>query len=842
MPVAGNPEHIDDILIYSNSKKEHNQHVRKVLQRLREAGLQADISKCEFHVTEVNYLGLIIGINGIRMDPKKIRTIVDWERPECIKDVQAFIGFANFYRRFIKDFSKLVTPLIKTIRKDVAFSWSSDCQKAFDLLKNAFTSAPILAHFDYEKESIVETDASDNVSAGILSQYGDDGLLHPVAFFSKKHTAQEINYEIYDKELLAIIRAFEQWRPELEGSGLPIKILTDHRNLEYYMTTKQLSRRQARWSEYLSRFNFVIMYRPGKMSAKPDALTRRSGDLPKRGDERLKQQLQTVLKPHNLEPTAYDRSEDATEDLLRNDSHDLAVSPLELNEDTADSEDDSTDAPTLEELITQGYGEDPLPNRVLEALRTEETQSKDLSLADCKEVDGRLYYRDRLFVPQHHPLQMRLCRLYHDSSLGGHLGNANTYELLQRNYYWPNMQKFVNRYVSHCHTCKRSKGSRFKKQGVLKPLPVPNQRWTDISIDFVTGIPEVDGQNAICNVVCRLTKERHHIATITELNAEGVADLFVKHIWKHHGLPRSIISDRGTQFVNDFWQFLCKRLGIESRLSTAWHPETDGQTERINGVMEQYLRAFVNCLQDDWVRWLPLAEFVGNNTVSSTTKVSPFFANKGFHPRMGFEPMDTPKPNKKELAADEFATRMEELQEVLRNHMLIAQASYEHYANKARSPAPLYKIGDMVMLDARNIVTKRPSRKLENKRLGPYKVKRVVSTHSVELDLPVDIQIHPVFHVNLLEPMPSEPPHVGHLQDPPPPVKVDGEEEWEVDQIVDSRYLGRRKRLQYRLTWKGYNEVQWEDCSFADNAPIAKQEFHRRHPNKPGPQEYGART
>ncbi|SLM34769.1 retrotransposon nucleocapsid protein [Lasallia pustulata] len=146
--------------------------------------------------------------------------------------------------------------------------------KAFDLLKKQFTTAPILAHFDPIKEIIVETDASDWVSAGILSQYSIDNILRPVAFFSKKHSAQEVNYKIYDKELLAIIRAFEEWRPELEGSAFPIKVITDHRNLEYFMSTKQLSRCQARWSEFLSRFNFKIVYRPGKQGAKPDALTR----------------------------------------------------------------------------------------------------------------------------------------------------------------------------------------------------------------------------------------------------------------------------------------------------------------------------------------------------------------------------------------------------------------------------------------------------------------------------------------------------------------------------------------------------------------------------------------
>ena len=226
--------YIDDILIYSNTKKEHGTHVRKVLEALRKASLQADIDKCEFHTTEVNYLGLVIASNGIRMDPYKVSAVQQWETPTCIRDVQLFIGFANFYRRFIHGFSSIVALMTATVKKDArksSFEWTSACQSAFNLLKQWFTTAPILAHFDYEKECIVETDASDNVSAGVLSQYGDDTKLHPVAFFSRKHSPQEINYEIYDKELLAIIKAFEEWRHMLEEAGLPIKILTNHKNL-----------------------------------------------------------------------------------------------------------------------------------------------------------------------------------------------------------------------------------------------------------------------------------------------------------------------------------------------------------------------------------------------------------------------------------------------------------------------------------------------------------------------------------------------------------------------------------------------------------------------------------
>ena len=336
------------------------------------------------------------------------------------------------------------------------------------------------------------------------------------------------------------------------------------------------------------------------------------------------------------------------------------------------------------------------------------------------------------------------------------------------------MQRFVCWYVRHCHVCKLSKGSRFKKQGVFQPLFVPEQHWQDISIDLVTGIPKVQKCDAILTVVDRFSKERHYIGTTKELNAKGLADLFLKHVWKHHGLPQSIVSDCGSQFINDFWGFLCKKLSITAQLLTAWHPETDGQTEQINGVMEQYLCAFVNYLQDDWLNWLPLAEFVGNNT-KSETKVTPFFANKSFHPRMGVEPTRSPT-NVNELNANIFANRMEDIQSMLQSHILLAQADHEKYANRHQDTAPQYKKSDLMWLDTQNLFTKRPCQELENRRARPYSVKKVISTHAVKLMLPEDICVHPVFHVNLLEPAATN-LHASHIQPPPPPIKVDGEAE-----------------------------------------------------------------
>ena len=202
--------YIDDILIYSKSRKEHRIHVRKVLTALREAGLQLDIEKCEFFVTETTYLGLIISSKGIRMDTRKIQTIKDWITPKNVKDIQAFVGFANFYRRFVKNFSAMAAPLIKLTRKCVIFSWNQECETAFQRLKDAFMSNLVLMHFGPEKKIVVEVDASDWLVGGVLSQHDDEEILRPVAFFSKKHSPAEVNYEIYVKELMAIVRAFDE--------------------------------------------------------------------------------------------------------------------------------------------------------------------------------------------------------------------------------------------------------------------------------------------------------------------------------------------------------------------------------------------------------------------------------------------------------------------------------------------------------------------------------------------------------------------------------------------------------------------------------------------------------
>src|SRR5258706_7705912 len=267
--------YLDNILIYLDSVEDHRDHVREVLHRLCMAGLYANLKKCKFHTDTVEYLRFILSPKGLQMDPTKVSTIQDWPKPQKVRDVQAFLGFANFYQRFIHDYSETTLPLNHLCKKSTTWHFGAEEAKAFQNLKKAFGSTLVLAHWAPDLPMMVEMDASNCVIAGILSVTTEDGEIQPVAFYSHTLQSTEQNYDMNDKELLAINEAFKSWHHYLDVSANTIHTVMDHKNLEYFTTTKKLTRWQARWSEFLSQFNLSICFRPGRLGAKPDALMQR---------------------------------------------------------------------------------------------------------------------------------------------------------------------------------------------------------------------------------------------------------------------------------------------------------------------------------------------------------------------------------------------------------------------------------------------------------------------------------------------------------------------------------------------------------------------------------------
>lgn len=613
--------YVDDILIYSSgSRTEHQGHVRKVLNRLREAGLQIDIDKCEFETKATKYLGFVIDVDhGLKMDPEKVKAIENWEAPTSVKGVRGFLGFANFYRRFIQKFADIARPLTELTRKDSKFQWNSEADQAFNKLKQIFLSAPALGQFDYDKPTRIETDSSGWCTGGTLQQLNDKGVWVPCAFFSKKNNPAECNYEIYDKEMLAIIRCLEEWDSELRGVE-KFDICTDHKNLEYFMTMRRLTERQMRWSLILSRYNFKIVHIPGSTNERADALSRRDQDMPKdEDDKRLTNRSICLLKPSVLIA-----------------SHVVRKLPIEINP-KLDSENNSI-GEWPDELVQWDSAilKDYQYTKALEAVKVNADKfptelNLKVSISECSVSNrDRLLFREREWVPGGYNLRAKLIQLVHDSPLSGHPGREITYSLVARQYFWPGMAKDIRRFVENCDGCYRNKAWRNRRQGFLKPLPIPDRIWTEISMDFITELPISEGCTNMIVVTDRLSKGV--VADGLEaIDAESVAKWFIKRYLPYHFLPSAIVSDRGTQFTSAFWKRICDLLRMKRRLSTAFSPETDGSTERANEVIETILRQYVNWNQSDWLTWLPIvvSSICGRNSASTGTNA--FFMSHGWN-------------------------------------------------------------------------------------------------------------------------------------------------------------------------------------------------------------------
>ncbi|KAH8144651.1 uncharacterized protein LAJ45_11360 [Morchella importuna] len=472
---------------------------------------------------------------------------------------------------------------------------------------------------------------------------------------------------------------------------------------------------------------------------------------------------------------------------------------------------------------------DPLSRQLMKDIANKKKHSRFLPIGECSIRDGLLYYQGLIYIPDDAAIKLEVLRTNHDAPSAGHPGRARTLELLSRNYYWPQMRKYVARYVDHCDTCSRIKPVRHAPYGLLKPLTPPTKPWSSLSMDHVTGLPESQGSNAILVVVDRLTKMAHYIPTRDTADAAELARLFLQHVWTSHGLPKDIVSDRGTTFTSQFWRTLCNQLDIKPRFSTAFHPQTDGQTERVNAIMEQYLRGYVNYQQDNWSEFLPLAEFAHNNATTEPLGVSPFFANYGYNPQLDTLPSEERHESTPKEVVD-FANSISTLQAALRSEILYAQAAATDSANAARLPEPHLEVGDMVWLSRKHIRTTRPSDKLDHKRLGKFRILERIGSHAYRLELPASMKSHPVFHVSSLEPARRH-PLPGHIQPPPPPVIVEGEEEFEVQEVMDSRI--RRNQLQYLVKWTGYEQPTWEPARNLDAELGSLQRFHSLYPSKP---------
>jgi len=603
--------YIDDVLIATKgSLQKHHTQVGKVFQLLMDNDMCVEIDKYIFDAKEVPFLGFLVSGKGLRMDPEKAKSIVDWPRPTNRKEVQQILGLWNFYRRFIPGYAEIVSPITDLLRgTETTFQWGKAQEAAFLKIVILFTSGKtsILRHYDPDRAALVETDASDFAIAGILSQKFEDGKLHPVSFISRKLSPAEFNYDVYDKEMLAVVFCLKKWRYFLQGATHKTIVYSDHQNLTYFQTAVSLNRRQARWAEDLVSFNFDLYYRKGSANQKADILSRCPAFTSKEGG--------TTATGDRL--------------LLRKEQW-LEVGAMQL--DDSDIEVMNIGAIDIEQLLPeaiQRIKEKALLDNSYRSI-CKQLSSGEITDKHYEMVNDILCWKKRIYAPK--DLRRRLMESEHDSKIAGHFGRERTMELISRNFYWPNMETDIRKYCNECDNCQRTKSPRHAKYGLLHPLEMACKPWTHISTDFITDLPESEGATMILVVVDRFTKMAHFIP-IRRKDSPTVARAYLENIWKYHGLPEDVVSDRDGTFTGQYFTDLYNYLGIRKSMSTAFHPESDGQTERINQVIESYLRSYCNYEQNDWASMLAMAEYAYNNSKHSSTKISPFYANYGFEPR-----------------------------------------------------------------------------------------------------------------------------------------------------------------------------------------------------------------